>query len=238
MPYSGEYFRTFMNEMAKDRVVLAPDFPGYGLSTPPPNPAPIKTHAKVMIGWLEAIGFGGRGGGRVDLLGYHTGDFLAVEMSLLRPDMVRYLVLVGIPYFTADVRQSRYDRMTTNHPITDDLSSLDGRWKFTVGTRASEVPLERALSLFISELHAGDASWWGFHSAFSYPAEERLPNVSHSTLVLVVAGGLENATRQAASLIEKAHLVEVDGVGRGAFELGVARLAKEVRVFCDQEKLQ
>lgn len=238
MPYSGEYFRTFMNEMAKDRVVLAPDFPGYGFSTPPPNPASIEAHAKAMIGWLEAIGLGGRGGGRVDLLGYHTGDFLAVEMSLLRPDIVRRLVLAGIPYFTGAARQSCYDRMTTNHPITDDLSSLEGRWKFTVGARASEVPLERALSLFVSELHAGDASWWGFHSAFSYPAEERLPYVSHAALVLVVAGGLADATRQAAALIDKARLVEVEGVGRGAFELGVARLAKEIRAFCDEEGLQ
>ncbi len=233
MPYAGEYFRTLMAEIGKDRVVLAPDLPGYGQSTAPPEPASIEGHAKATIEWLEAIGFGGRGGGRVDLLGYHTGDFLAAEIALLRPDVVRRLVLVGIPYFTGDDRQSRYDQMTVEHPITDDLSSLQGRWKFTVGARAPEVSLERAVELFVSELHAGAKSWWGFHSAFSYPAEQRLPQLTHPTAVLVVEGGLADATREAATLIEGAQVVEVSGVGRGAFELGVVPLAKEVRAFCD-----
>lgn len=232
MPYAGEYFRTFMADIGQDRVVLAPDLPGYGHSTPPPEPTSIEDHAKATIEWLEAIGFGGRGGGRVDLLGYHTGDFLATEIALLRPDIVRRLVLVGIPYFIGDDRKSRYDQMTLEHPITENLSSLEGRWKFTVGARAPEVSLARAVSLFVAELQAGDASWWGFHSAFSYPADERLPQVTHPTAVLVVEGGLADATREAAKLIEGAQLVEVDGVGRGAFELGVGPLAKEVRAFC------
>jgi pimeloyl-ACP methyl ester carboxylesterase len=233
MPYAGEYFRTFMVEMGTDRVVLAPDLPGYGLSTPPPEPDSIEGHAKAMIEWLEAIGFGGRSGGRIDLLGYHTGNFLAVEIALLRPDIVRRLVLVGIPYFTGGDRQSRYDQMTVEHAITDNLLSLEGRWKFTIGARAPDVPLERAVSLFVSELQAGNASWWGFYSAFSYPAGERLPQISHPTAVLVVEGGLAEATRKAAKLIESARVVEVDSVGRGAFELGVVPLARKVRAFCE-----
>ena len=123
--------------------------------------------------------------------------------------------------------------MTREHPITEDLASLEGRWKFTIGARAPEVPLERAVSLFVSELHAGNKSWWGFHSAFAYDADARLPKITHPTAVLVVAGGLAEATHQAAALIGGAELVEVEGVGRGAFELGVEALAEKVRAFCD-----
>lgn len=36
-PVAGRYFRLFMEELGRARVMIAPDYPGLGLSDPPPG---------------------------------------------------------------------------------------------------------------------------------------------------------------------------------------------------------
>ena len=51
---------------------------------------------------LEALGYGADGEGAVDVIGYHTGTFIAAELAIVRPDLVRRLVLPGIPFRLLD----------------------------------------------------------------------------------------------------------------------------------------
>ena len=57
------------DDIGRDRFVVAPDTPGFGMSDPPPGPREIGDFADVMHDFIAEIGLG-----MVDVMGYHTGS--------------------------------------------------------------------------------------------------------------------------------------------------------------------
>ncbi|MEO1246703.1 MAG: alpha/beta hydrolase [Pseudomonadota bacterium] len=233
---SGNYYRDFMLEMGRDRTVLAMDTPGYGRSDRPPEPQPMSGLAGAAADTLDALGYGNNGRGAVDVLGYHTGVFIATELAVLRPDLVRRLVLPGIAYYPpGEERQRLYDENAKPKPLTEDGSGVMDIWKFWVGNRTEGVSLERGAEHFADHLQSGPYSWWAYHSVFSYAAEERLPLVKQPVLVPNTHGSLEEQTRAAAALFPNVQLLEMPELHHGIFDVGVERLSEVTRKFLDAE---
>ena len=230
---SGDFFHDFMLEMSKDRLVMAMDTPGYGRSDPPPEPQPMEELAGTAADVLDALGFGADGGGAVDVIGYHTGTFIAAELAVQRPDLVRRLVLPGIPYRVGEERRELYEQYAKPTPLTEDGSKAMEIWKFWVNDRHPEVSLQRGASHFADHLQSGPYSWWAYHSVFGYPAEERLPLVRQPVLVPNTHGNLQEASRAAAELIADVKVVEMPDLTHGVFDVGVDRLAAVSREFLD-----
>ena len=97
-PSSGLYFTTVMPLLNENRRVIAPDYPGYGGSDAVTTPPAIADYAGAMLDVAAELVTGRS----VDLLGFHTGCLVAVEMALAAPERVRRIVLCDVPYFTAD----------------------------------------------------------------------------------------------------------------------------------------
>ena len=230
---SGDFFNDFMLEMSKDRLVMAMDTPGYGRSDPPPEPQPIEELAGTAADVLDALGFGANGQGAADVIGYHTGTFIAAELAVQRPDLVRRLVLPGIPYRVGEERRELYEQYAKPTPLTEDGSKAMEIWKFWVNERHPEVSLQRGASHFADHLQSGPYSWWAYHSVFSYPAEQRLPLVRQPVLVPNTHGNLQEASRAAAELIADVKVVEMPDLTHGVFDVGVDRLAAVSREFLD-----
>ena len=231
---SGDFFHDFMLEMSKDRLVMAMDTPGYGRSDPPPEPQPMEELAGTAADVLDALGHGADGGGAVDVIGYHTGTFIAAELAVQRPDLVRRLVLPGIPYRAGEERRELYEQYAKPTPLTEDGSKAMEIWKFWVNDRHPEVSLQRGASHFADHLQSGPYSWWAYHSVFSYPAEERLPLVRQPVLVPNTHGNLQEASRAAARLVPDATVIEMPDLTHGVFDVGVDRLSAVSREFLDQ----
>ena len=98
-PKSGRQYANFMAVMGTDRIVVAPDYPGYGESAPPPaEPAvTIEDYAAVVFEALAELGIG-----QADLFGFHTGAEVAAEMARREPERVRRLILVSAPILEPD----------------------------------------------------------------------------------------------------------------------------------------
>ena len=98
-PKSGRQYANFMAAMGTDRVVVAPDYPGYGESAAPPaEPAvTIEDYASVVFEALTELGIG-----QADLFGFHTGAEVATEMARQRPARIRRLILVSAPILERD----------------------------------------------------------------------------------------------------------------------------------------
>jgi pimeloyl-ACP methyl ester carboxylesterase len=75
--------------LAAEREVILVDYPGVGSSTGQPSSS-IATMARQMIAFIAALGFD-----RMDLLGFSIGGFVAQEIALVRPTLVRRLVLAA-----------------------------------------------------------------------------------------------------------------------------------------------
>jgi pimeloyl-ACP methyl ester carboxylesterase len=75
--------------LARERELILVDYPGVGSSSGAFGPT-IADTARRMIAFVEALGLA-----RVDLLGFSIGGFVAQEIALIRPALVRRLVLAA-----------------------------------------------------------------------------------------------------------------------------------------------
>ena len=103
-PKSGRVYDTFLAEMGRDRFCLAPDTPGLGASDGPPRPPDISDYARCFAALLDVVGVES-----VDLMGYHTGSKIAVELALQKPERVRHLVLISSPIYPGAELQAMRD---------------------------------------------------------------------------------------------------------------------------------
>ena len=231
---SGDYFHDFMLEMGKDRIVMAMDTPGYGRSDRPPEPQSMGELAGAAADALDALGYGKNGRGPVDVIGYHTGVYIATELAIMRPDLVRRLVLPGISYYPHKQSQEKYKQYAKPTTIEEDGSHIMEIWKFWVHDRNPGVSLERGAEHFVDYLQSRPHSWWAYHSVFSYMAEERLPLVTQPVLIPNNHGSLKENSRAAAKLFPNAKLIEMPDLHHGIFDVGVDRLAEVSRPFLDR----
>ena len=75
--------------LAAEREIILVDYPGVGSSTGEPSDSIAKT-ARQIIAFADALALG-----EIDLLGFSIGGFVAQEMALVRPTLVRRLVLAA-----------------------------------------------------------------------------------------------------------------------------------------------
>src|ERR1043165_4793529 len=75
--------------LAAEREVILVDYPGVGTSTGP-SCRTIPEMARRMIAFVTALGFEA-----IDLLGFSIGGFVAQEIALVRPTLIRRLILAA-----------------------------------------------------------------------------------------------------------------------------------------------
>jgi pimeloyl-ACP methyl ester carboxylesterase len=88
---SSRSFARFLPEIADVRSVYAPDLPGCGESDPSPGSSTAEAAAAVsdLANDLRLR--------QIDLLGLQTGAGVALHLAAARPELIRRLVLVGVP---------------------------------------------------------------------------------------------------------------------------------------------
>jgi len=222
-PYGGIYFSTVMPMLNQGRIIVAPDYPGYGGSAPTESLPSIDDYALAMHGLLDAMNLT-----TVDVLGFHTGCLVGAELALRAASRVRRLMLIDVPYFASTERRDVYTRAVTARKLNAEFECLAGEWDRAITQRLGSMSFERAFELFVEGLRSGNRSHWGFHAAFTYPAEDRLPNVTTPTRMIATQSGLLDATREAARVLPNAELTERLDIARAVFEEGARRIADEI----------
>ena len=81
--------RALIDALAAEREVILVDYAGVGSSTGEPSNT-IASTARQMIAFADSLGLA-----EVDLLGFSIGGFVAQEIALVRPALVRRLVLAA-----------------------------------------------------------------------------------------------------------------------------------------------
>ncbi len=233
-PTAGRYFRLFMAELGRDRIMHAPDYPGLGQSDPPPRPMDMAGYAEAMAETLDALGYGPGDQGKVDLCGYHTGAMVAIELAVRRPDLVRSLILAGIPFYDEADRKIQYEKNVVPKALQDDFDSLRGSWEFAVSNRQEGVALERGYDNFVDMLLQRFRTHYAYHAVFTYAAEKRAPAVTQPVLVLNTHGSLEHETRAIAPMFANVTLIEIPELHHGVFDVGAERLSQLVRDNLDR----
>lgn len=229
-PFSGLAYTNVMPMLAQNRRVIAPDYPGYGGSDPFKAHPSIAEYAEAMLAVLDDL----TRGGTVDLTGFHTGNLVAGEMSLMASHRIRKLALADVPAFNAET-SAKYRAMAAQpFEISDDKECLEKPWKRGIITRLEAQGPARALEMFAEQLRAGRDMHAAFDAAFTYDVYGRMPQISHETLVFASQSEMLEATRWAAANIPGAKLVERLNITKGVLDQSAEETAKEIIRFLDQ----
>jgi pimeloyl-ACP methyl ester carboxylesterase len=232
-PSSGAEFLAFAEEMAKDRRVIAFDTPGNGMSDSPAEPLSMADYAAAFADGLDALG----GGQKYDLLGCHTGAYLAAELAIARPDLVTKLILCGIAFRPA---AERAERLSANPlPALDEAAMKDfvtAQWQYIVAERHPAMPLGRALDIFADRIRPWERASWPYQGVWRYDAEARFALVTQPTLVLQPHEPLFPHWRDPVYCLVDAKVIEFPDLHKDVFDVGSEKLARAIREWDAREQ--
>lgn len=234
-PYSGLYFSYLLEELGQDRAALAPDTPGYGNSTKAKAPLTMSELGEVMAVALENLGYGQNGKGKVDVSGYHTGAYIATELAAARPDLVRRVVLIGVPFWQGEALEKQRVELMKPKPIDEAGALVEEKWRFAITGRNPLIPLDRAFDLFVESLQSGSDVTWAYNAVLGFDAEARFKDITQPVLLLNTHGGLREETRAVLPHLKNGRIVEEPGLTHGIFDVGAPVLGKHLRSFLDAE---
>ena len=122
-PVSGIVYENWIAEMGRDRLAVAPDTPGYGMSDPPREQPTIGDFARTMEAVMDKLEVG-----EADVMGYHTGSKTSVELARQQPERIKHLILVSAPVYTEEDLARQNADMGQPDELQEDGSHLLETW--------------------------------------------------------------------------------------------------------------
>lgn len=139
VPETAHMWRQLLPDLARDRVVLAPDLKGLGESEAR-GPYDIPT----LVGELAALARG-QVDGPLDVVGHDWGGTLAAVMAARHPDLIRRLAVLNAPYRHVDYLRAWHMLLFSVPTLPKALLQLGGRRAVQLMLRAgwrAESPME------------------------------------------------------------------------------------------------
>jgi pimeloyl-ACP methyl ester carboxylesterase len=230
-PLSGVVYDTWLLEMGKDRLALAPDTPGYGGSDAPPAPPEIGDYASAFVQFLDALKLK-----TVDVMGYHTGSMTAVEMARRAPGRIRKVVMISAPLFTAaELAQYRKTQLGPAPTYSQMLARTLDQWLTQGRGMFRDVPTDdRYIDISLERMRRFRTGQWGFRAAFNYDLAGVLREVAQPILVLNPEDDLWEQTPRAKALMRNGRIHDLPGWTHGHLDAHTAEMAAIVRDFLDK----
>lgn len=212
-PKCGLEFETFMQAARRDRIVIAPDYPGYGMSdaAPSEDATTIPMYAEEMWRVVDALGFD-----TVDLFGNHTGAKVAAKMAMQRGSDVHAIAMISAAILTDEEREMFKD-MFSPIPLDNEHSRFKTSWDRVVKRRGPGQTLEMLDRSIFMNMMGGEAYEWGHGAAFAWgePFDEALTSLPHRITVLNPVDDLTECTRRADSMMRNGEIIECPQWGYG-----------------------
>ncbi len=225
---------TLFAELARDRVVIAIDTPGYGGSDGPAEVITIEEYAAAISEGLRALGYGPSR--PIDVIGFHTGALIAAELAIAAPRMVRRAALSGV-YTVPEERWRKAVASLPNYRTSAEFFD----WFVGMLPRLRQYSQERGVP---------DADWgritaeslrpmvrreYAHAAAFPYAARirERLARLEQPVLLLALGDGLRQPTIDSLPLLRNARIADLPQYTDGAYFPDVRPMAEALRKFLD-----
>ena len=227
-PASSIGFANFLPLMGTDRLALAPDNPGFGLSDRPSKPSTIADFAGAIWDLVDALRIR-----KVDLVGSNTGAATAVEMARQRPAAVGRIVLHSAPMFTPEEVAAYQVRLTGAVPpdVDSAAAGLADRWKKFAPYRtglSDDIAWQLFWEMNRDPTHRG----WGHEAAFAYDFAATLRQLRHPTLILNPREDMAAVTARARGMAPNINVMDLPMSGY-LFSVHAAEVAALIRSHLD-----
>jgi pimeloyl-ACP methyl ester carboxylesterase len=227
-PGSSYIYDAFLEEMGRDRTVIAPDFPGFGMSDAPASPPGIEGYAHAVLDLETKLGLG-----VFDVMGYHAGGMVAVEMARKQPDAVRKIVMISAPMFTEEERGNLNARFSVRPP-NERAKAMEKSWPIfkTDFWRMGPDPL-RTWNIYLDNQKNPEITSWGLRGAINYDLEAVLKATPQPILVLNPKDDMAAYTPRAATALKNGRIHDLPDWTHGMLDAKTAEVAALVRGFLD-----
>jgi len=234
IPNSSRMYNQLLAEMGRDRIAIAIDTPGFGLSDPPLFQPSIDDYSACIGEFIaemgEELGFQ-----QVDLFGYHLGSKIAARLARQQPKFVRRIVLVSAPVYTNE--EIAEQQKCLNTPLVDPWSTngepLKHYWQDHWRRRDELsgvwlVQREVAERLFnLEHTHAAHLA------AIALQHHEELPLIEHPLLMICPGDDQRVYALRAKSLIRNGKLIDRQHWADGFLDVRTNESASLLREFLD-----
>lgn len=230
-PKSGRSFRQLLPWLADGRTVLAPDYPGYGESDPPPAEPHVRVEDYAEAVWqvVDQLGTG-----PVHLLGYHTGSMVAVEAATQRKDDVRSVINISAPIFTADETAALHEAYAPL-PLDEAGTRFQIMWERILYHRGPGMTLEMAAESMADNLRGGEQYEWGHRAAFNYAERyrQRLAALELPVLIVNPQDDCWEQSQRADALLRNGRRIDFPQWGHGFLNAYPEQAARVVLDFIE-----
>ena len=153
---------------------------------------------------------------KVDLLGFHTGAEVAVEMTRQHNDRVRYIAMISTPIFT-DKEQCEFEQSYRPLPLDEEGNRFRIMWERIKHHRGPGMTLEMMATSLAENLRGGEHYEWGHRAAFAYVPTFKavLPTLTKRIIVFNPKDDLYDYTRRAEPLLRNGKVIDCPNWGHG-----------------------
>lgn len=225
---SGRLFSPVLRELGNDRSVYAPDLPGHGSSDPAPSKATVADLAAAIGDFVESLRLR-----NVDLAGYQLGALVAAELAITRPQLIRRVLLWGVPSYSAQDRAALLQNVQSLGS-RDDGSDISEDWRRLLERRGPGAPISALGDELSDRLRAGNSGARAFAAVAEYPTSERLPLVKQSALVLRLKDEFWDHSGRARSSLPNGSMLDLPDYGQGFLAAAPQRFTSVAREFFDR----
>ena len=192
------------------------------------TPPEIEDYAYAMAALLDELGIQ-----QTDVMGFHTGSMTVIELARQRPELVRKIVMISAPIFTAeelDELRAHYKPVAYEEDGSHNARAWQAFWQW----RGPGQTIESYARNNIQGMRGGPVRHWGHRAAFNYPFAERLPEVDKPILVLNPNDDLVEHSRRAPPLMKTGRVHELPHLGHGMLDCATQEIAGLLRDFLDE----
>ena len=233
MPKSGRCFARLLPELAGDRLAIAPDYPGYGESAPffsNAKPA-IPDYADAIEEVMDHFKLE-----QVDLVGYHTGAMVAVELALRKPEAVRKVINISAPILNAR-EAAGFEKHYAAVPLDEEGTRFRTLWARVLQHRGPGMTLEMAAASFVDSLRGGERYEEGHRAAFQHSQDyaNALRQMAQPLLVINIGDDLFVHSKRADALMRNGRRIDCPNWGHGFLDLWPTAAAAMMLEFLDSD---
>lgn len=213
-PFGSIAYATLLPHLARDRRVIAPDYPGQAGSDGGSSQPSIEAYAASMLAVIADLS----GGRSVDVLGFHSGCLVAAEVKRQAPEVINHVIMVDVPAFDPETRAKYLPMVGKPFELSPDLESVAKAWDMAVTKRLETQPLAHSLAMFADTVGNGPRMNATFHAAFTYDVEASLSSLNANATIIATQSSLLAPSRRAADMIPDCKLVELLEISRSVLD--------------------
>ncbi len=216
--------------LARNRLAIACDTPGFGESFRPDRRPTIEDYASWLAEVPRAFGFD-----KIDVVGMFTGTAIAVELHRQQPSLVRRMTLIGPALFEEEARKQMYENAWPGIPEQSGEFLLK-EWRKVMERYPDSLTFEQKFNAFNEYYRGGMNAIYGELAVNSYDIRGRIGDVTVPVLIIEPEGSAGRG-EEAAQLITDSRYVRATGkLGLGLLQTEQEWVAEQILSFFDEDR--